>query len=140
MGKLRLRCSAPPRAAFVLRCPTLRRPRHARRRQVRRPAEKRPLLRKLLDLVVPGPDSRDQLMESLADAEHKELIEPESRMMLEGVIRMADMTAGDVMVAAPRMDLLDIDAPYDELLHVVIHTGHSRFPVFEGGATTSSAS
>ena len=31
--------------------------------------------------------------------------------MLEGVIRMADMTAGDVMVAAPRMDLLDIDAP-----------------------------
>jgi magnesium and cobalt transporter len=36
--------------------------------------------------------------------------------MLEGVLRMADMTAGDVMVAAPRMDLLDIDAPYDELL------------------------
>ena len=45
---------------------------------------------------------------------------------------MADMTAGDVMVAAPRMDLLDIDAPYDELLHVVIDTGHSRFPVYEG--------
>ena len=52
--------------------------------------------------------------------------------MLEGVIRMADMSAGDVMVAAPRMDLLDIDAPYDELLHLVIDTGHSRFPVFEG--------
>jgi Mg2+/Co2+ transporter CorC len=25
--------------------------------------------------------------------------------MLEGVIRMAELTAGDVMVAAPRMDL-----------------------------------
>jgi magnesium and cobalt transporter len=37
------------------------------------------------------------------------------------------------MVAAPRMDLLDIDAPYDELLHVVIGTAHSRFPVYEGG-------
>src|SRR5207253_3258182 len=59
-------------------------------------------------------------------------IAPESRMMLEGVIRMADMIAGDVMVAAPRMDLLDIDAPYDELLHLVIDTGHSRFPVYEG--------
>src|SRR6185436_1448481 len=55
-----------------------------------------------------------------------------SRMMLEGVIRMADMTAGDVMVPTPHMDLLDIDAPYDELLHVIIRTGHSRFPVFEG--------
>jgi len=94
--------------------------------------ERRNLFQKLVDLVVPGPDSRDQLMESLADAEQKELIEPESRMMLEGVIRMADMTAGDVMVPTPHMDLLDIDAPYDELLHVIIRTGHSRFPVYEG--------
>jgi magnesium and cobalt transporter len=95
------------------------------------PAEKRPLLKKLLDLVARGPDSRDQLMEQLADAEHKELIEPESRMMLEGVIRMADMTAGDVMVPSRHMDLLDIEAPYEEMLRVIIHTGHSRFPVFE---------
>ena len=94
-------------------------------------AEKRTFLKKLLDLIAPGPDSRDQLISSLADAEHKELIEPESRMMLEGVIRMADMTAGDVMVANRHMDLLDIDAPYDELLHIIIRTGHSRFPVFE---------
>jgi magnesium and cobalt transporter len=93
--------------------------------------ERRNLFQKLVDLVVPGPDSRDQLMESLANAEHKELIEPESRMMLEGVIRMADMTAGDVMVASRHMDLLDIEAPFEEMLHVIIHTGHSRFPVFE---------
>ncbi|MEO7056055.1 MAG: transporter associated domain-containing protein [Caldimonas sp.] len=95
------------------------------------PHDKRSLLRKLVDLVAPGPDSRDELMESLADAEQKELIEPESRMMLEGVIRMADMTAGDVMVASKHMDLLDIDADYDELLHIVIRAGHSRFPVYE---------
>jgi magnesium and cobalt transporter len=30
------------------------------------------------------------------------------------------------------MDVLDIDAPFDELLHLVIDTAHSRFPVFEG--------
>jgi magnesium and cobalt transporter len=94
--------------------------------------DRRNLFQKLVDLVSPGPDSRDQLIESLADAEHKELIEPESRMMLEGVIRMADMTAGDVMVPTRQMDLLDIDAPFDEMLHVIIRTGHSRFPVFEG--------
>ncbi len=96
------------------------------------PPERRTLLQKLVELVLPGPDSRDQLIESLANAEHKELIEPESRMMLEGVLRMADMTAGDVMVAAPHMDQLDIEAEYDDLLHTVIATGHSRFPVFEG--------
>ena len=96
------------------------------------PAERRTLFQKLVEMLAPGPDSRDELIESLADAEHKELIAPESRMMLEGVIRMADMTAGDVMVATRRMDLLDIDAAYDDLLHLVIDTGHSRFPVFEG--------
>jgi magnesium and cobalt transporter len=95
-------------------------------------AARRTLFQKLIELVSPGPDSRDELMESLAEAEHRELIAPESRMMLEGVIRMADMTAGDVMVPAGRMDQLDIAADYDELLHGVIDTGHSRFPVFEG--------
>ncbi|HOY36082.1 MAG TPA: transporter associated domain-containing protein [Piscinibacter sp.] len=95
-------------------------------------AERRTLFRKLVEFVSPGPDSRDELISTLADAEHRELIAPESRLMLEGVLRMADLTAGDVMVAAPRMDLLDIDAAYDDLLHAVIGTGHSRFPVYEG--------
>ena len=97
------------------------------------PVARRSLFQKLIELIAPGPESRDQLIESLADAESKSLIAPESRMMLEGVIRMADMTAGDVMVPAGRMDQLDIAADYDELLHGVIDTGHSRFPVFEGG-------
>jgi magnesium and cobalt transporter len=94
--------------------------------------DRRSLLQKLVEFVNPGVDSTDELISTLAAAEQKELIAPESRMMLEGVLRMADKTAGDVMVAAPRMDLLDIDAPFDDLLHVVIDTAHSRFPVYEG--------
>jgi len=95
------------------------------------PPARRNLFQKILELVTPSPGTQDQFIESLAEAEQKELIAPESRMMLEGVIRMASMTAGDVMVAAPRMDLLDIAADYDDLLHNVIATGHSRFPVYE---------
>ncbi len=94
--------------------------------------ETRGLLQRVLEFLHPGPDSKSELMNTLADAEHRELIEPESRQMLEGVLRMAELSAGDVMVAAPRMDLLDIDADYDELLASVIDTGHSRFPVFDG--------
>ena len=94
--------------------------------------EKRNLFQRIVEFVHPGPDSTDQLIETLADAEDRELIAPESRMMLEGVIRMAGLTAGDVMVAAPRMDMLSIDAPYEDVLHLVIGTGHSRFPVYEG--------
>jgi magnesium and cobalt transporter len=94
-------------------------------------SDKRSLFERVVEFLSPGPDTRAELIETLADAEQRELIAPESRIMLEGVIRMADMIAGDVMVAAPRMDLLDIDAPYDELLGQVIDTSHSRFPVYE---------
>ena len=93
--------------------------------------DKPSLFERLVEFLSPGPDSRAELIETLADAEQRSLIEPESRAMLEGVLRMADMTAGDVMVPSRHMDLLDIDAPYEEMLHVIIHTGHSRFPVFE---------
>ena len=139
-GKLPAPDSPLPRAA---RCPDPIPPPAPRAAPTSRraQAEQRPLFQKLVELVPPGPDSRDELMESLADAEHSELIEPESRMMLEGVIRMADMTAGDVMVAAPHMDLLDIDAAYDELLHVVIDDRRTRaFRSSRAAATTSSAS
>jgi len=94
--------------------------------------DKRTFLQKVAEFIHPGPDSTAELIETLADAEDNEIIGPESRVMLEGVIRMAELTAGDVMVAAPRMDLVNIDAPYDEILHLVIETAHSRFPVFEG--------
>lgn len=92
--------------------------------------DKRSFLQKVAEFIRPGPDSRDELLEALTDAEDNQVIGAESRVMLEGVIRMADLTAGDVMVAAPRMDRLNIDSPYDELLHQVIDTAHSRFPVY----------
>ena len=93
--------------------------------------DRRSFLDRLVEFISPGPDSRDELIASLADAEQRNLIEPDSRRMIEGVLRLAEKTAGDVMVAAPRMDLLDIDSPFDELLDAVIRTAHSRFPVYE---------
>lgn len=92
----------------------------------------RTFLQKVAEFIHPGPDSTDELLETLVDAEHNQLIGPESRRMLEGVIRMADLSTGDVMVPTTRMDMVDIDAAFDDMLNVVIDTAHSRFPVFEG--------
>jgi magnesium and cobalt transporter len=94
--------------------------------------DKRTFLQKIAEFIHPGPDSKAELIETLAEAEDNDIIGADSRVMLEGVIRMAELTAGDVMVAAPRMDLINIDSPYDEILHIVIDTAHSRFPVVEG--------
>ncbi|MDP3611624.1 MAG: magnesium/cobalt efflux protein, partial [Rubrivivax sp.] len=56
--------------------------------------DKRSVFERLVEFISPGPDSKAELIKTLADAENRELIEPESRLMLEGVLRMADMTAG----------------------------------------------
>jgi magnesium and cobalt transporter len=93
--------------------------------------DKRGFLQKLAEMLHPSPDSKDELIEALVEAQENDVIGLQSREMLEGVIRMSDMTAGDVMVAAPRMDIININAPYDELLHIIIDTAHSRFPVYE---------
>jgi magnesium and cobalt transporter len=94
--------------------------------------DKRTFLQKVAEFIHPGPDSREELIETLAEAEDNDVIGAESRVMLERVIRMADMSARDVMVATPRMDLVNIDAPFEDLLHLVITTAHSRFPVYQG--------
>ncbi|PIG07489.1 HlyC/CorC family transporter [Comamonas sp. 26] len=94
--------------------------------------DKRSFLQKVAEFIHPAPESTDELIETLAEAEDNQVIGTESRVMLERVIRMADMSAGEVMVAAPRMDLVNIDAPFEEILHQVITTAHSRFPVYQG--------
>ncbi len=96
------------------------------------PSPNRSLLRKIAEYLHPGPDSIAELFATLEDAEDRDLINAQSLAMLEGVLKLSSMTAGDVMVAAPRMDLLDIEADFDDLLNLVIDTAHSRFPVFEG--------
>ncbi len=93
--------------------------------------DRRGILQKIAEFIHPGPDSKEELMETLAEAEDNQVIGAESRAMLEGVLRITDMTAGDVMVAAPRMDLINIDSRFDDLLHLIIETSHSRFPVYE---------
>ena len=94
--------------------------------------DKRTFLQKVAEFIHPAPDTKQDLIEVLAAAEDNEVIGPESRVMLERVLDMEDKSAGDVMVAAPRMDLVNIDSPYEDVLNLVIDTAHSRFPVFSG--------
>ena len=94
--------------------------------------EKRSLRQRIAQLLYPPPATPQALIDTIAAAEEQDTIKPEVRIMLERVIRMESMTAADAMVAASRMDMLDVDAPYEELLATVIRTAHSRFPVYEG--------
>jgi magnesium and cobalt transporter len=77
------------------------------------------------------PKSKEMLLEVMWEAEKNSLIGPESRLMMEGVLRISEMRAIDIMVAAPRIDMIDIEMDRAELFHQVIDIGHSRYPVYE---------
>lgn len=85
----------------------------------------------LIELIFKKTNTKDDLIELIETAESNQSIGSESRVMLEGVLKISDMRAGDIMVPSPRMDMLDIGKPVEELLQQVIDIGHSRYPVYE---------
>jgi magnesium and cobalt transporter len=86
---------------------------------------------KLIKAFQIRPKSKEMLLEVMSEAEKHSLIGPESRLMMEGVLRISEMRALDIMVAGPRIDMIDIEMERDELFHQVIDIGHSRYPVYE---------
>jgi magnesium and cobalt transporter len=78
-----------------------------------------------------APRSKADLVQALLAAQQHHIIDMDSRHMLEGVLWMADKTVADVMVAAPKMDLINIEMPIEEMMDKIIDIGHSRYPVYE---------
>jgi Mg2+/Co2+ transporter CorB len=60
------------------------------------------------------------------------LVETRDRWMLGGVLDLADMAVGDVMVHRRSIVMLDGELAPRELLNVVMDSAHSRLPVYRG--------
>lgn len=87
------------------------------------------LIDKFVQLFTGEPQNKEELVEVLNDAEDRELIKPETKLMIEGVLEVSDMRVRDIMIPRSQMITLDINTPLNELLPVIIDSGHSRFPV-----------
>lgn len=75
------------------------------------------------------PRDREELLELLRDAQKRNLFDVDAQTMLEGVLQVADMQVRDVMVPRSQMVVIERDATLDEVLPIIIESGHSRFPV-----------
>ncbi len=56
----------------------------------------------------------------------------EEKEMLEGIVKFSNIKAEEIMTA--RVDVVDLDVKWDfkKVLHMIIESGFSRLPVFEG--------
>jgi magnesium and cobalt transporter len=61
----------------------------------------------------------------------KGLVGHESQIMFEGVMKISQMHVAEIMIAAPKMDLINIEMPIEEMMDKIIDIGHSRYPVYE---------
>ncbi|MCC8378195.1 CNNM family magnesium/cobalt transport protein CorC [Xenorhabdus sp. PB30.3] len=84
----------------------------------------------LLNQIFHGePKNRDDLVELIRDSEQNDLIDPDTREMLEGVMDIADQRVRDIMIPRSQIVTLKRNQPLDECLDVIIESAHSRFPV-----------
>lgn len=86
---------------------------------------------RLSALIHREPEDREDLKAVLEGAHSRDLLDAEALSMIEGVLAVSELTAGDIMIPRSRMDMLEVSGSVESLLPGVIATAHSRFPVYE---------
>ncbi len=85
------------------------------------------VLKRVLRAIKGEPLSRDEIQGLLQEDES--VFEPEEKEMLSGVLEVAETQVREVMIPRSQMIVIERDQPTDEMLDVIIGSGHSRFPV-----------
>ncbi|MEM0515422.1 CNNM family magnesium/cobalt transport protein CorC [Pseudoalteromonas sp. YIC-827] len=75
------------------------------------------------------PQNKEQLAEVISDAQERDLIDPETKEMIEGVLGVSELKVRDIMIPRSQMITLDVDKPLFDQLPQMIESAHSRFPV-----------
>lgn len=76
-----------------------------------------------------GPESVEDVLEILRDAESQNIIDADAMSIIEGAMQVIDMRVDEIMI--PRSQMVTVKASQDpkEFLGEIISSAHSRFPV-----------
>lgn len=87
---------------------------------------------KLLQQLFAEPIStRRELLEVLQTAAESDVFDKDSMPLLEAVLQFGDMRAKDILLPRHEVDVIDINSPIEEIMQLILATGHSRFPVID---------
>lgn len=75
------------------------------------------------------PRNRSELIEELRSAQSNGLLSVDTLTMVEGAIKVTELSVDDVMVARAQIVMLAAESPLPDILAAVVESGHSRFPV-----------
>ncbi|KAA6209430.1 CNNM family magnesium/cobalt transport protein CorC [Avibacterium paragallinarum] len=72
--------------------------------------------------------NREELVEVIRDSEQNELIDQDTREMIEGVMEIAELRVRDIMIPRSQIVFIEADQDLDSCLETIIESAHSRFP------------
>jgi magnesium and cobalt transporter len=85
-------------------------------------------IRRITESLSGEPRDLAELGETLENAAERGIIDNDALDMLEGVLEVAELQVRDIMVPRSQMIVIERDATPEEILPIVIESGHSRFP------------
>lgn len=85
------------------------------------------VFRRVVRAIKGEPWSREEIHDLLQQAES--VFDPDEQEMLNGVLEVAETQVREVMIPRSQMVVIERDQTVDEMLRVIIESGHSRFPV-----------
>lgn len=88
-------------------------------------------LYRLGQLLTGEPQDQQELLEILREAQENHVLDPYALSMIEGVLKVTQMRARDIMVPRVQMVVISKDADIASVLPLVVESAHSRFPVIE---------
>lgn len=86
-------------------------------------------LGRITQMLQGEPQNREELAEVIADAQVRDVIDPETKEMIEGVLGVSELKVRDIMIPRSQMITLEVDAPLEEVIPMMVDSTHSRFPV-----------
>lgn len=93
------------------------------------PSPKRSWFGRLSQVLSGEPRSREELLQELREAASAGLIPSDALAMIEGAIEVSELKAEDVMVPRAQIVSIPVNASLEDILEIVLESGHSRFPV-----------
>lgn len=75
------------------------------------------------------PKDHEELLTWLREINTHHIVDLDSLRMIEGVIQVFDMRVDEIMIPSSEMVIISKDIEFEEILRIVIRSGHSRFPV-----------
>ena len=75
------------------------------------------------------PRNREELSEVISDAEQRDVIDPQTKEMIEGVMTVSEIRVREIMIPRAQMVTIDIEQGVEQFLPIMLDHAHSRYPV-----------